>query len=83
MIKVKAKWPWPGRHGLAPPHQNIPPMPSSQPTFTIGAPCPLNGKWTCGTDVVWPVYEVNGVAIKPDENGSLPGVCRHQIEARD
>jgi hypothetical protein len=81
--KVPAKWPWPGKHGTCETHVNCPPKPESRPILTIGAAIEPSHNWTCGTDVIWFVYAVDGVEIQPDDRGRYPGVCRHQIEAGD
>lgn len=50
-------------------------------TFILGAPIAPSSKWFCGTDVVWPVLEVNGAAINFDPGKTV--VCRHQIQIGD
>jgi hypothetical protein len=36
-----------------------------------------------GTDLVWPVYELNGKPLEPLDGNRYPHVCRHQIVAGD
>ena len=43
----------------------------------LGKPCEPSHVWTCGTDVVWPVLELDGVPV------ARVFVCRHQIVAGD
>lgn len=87
-LRVLAMIPWPGRHAdylESHPESKRHPKPTrpGEVLFTIGTPIEPSSKWTCGTDVVWPVYELNGKAVIPDELGRLPYVCRHQIVAGD
>lgn len=87
-LRVPAMVPWPGRHA-----DSLDSHPESKRhpkatrlgdvLFTIGTPQEPSSGWTCGTDVVWLVYEINGQAVIPDELGRLPCVCRHQIVAGD
>jgi hypothetical protein len=87
LIKVPARVPQPGKHADLTPHPtgklfHTPTIPG-QVIFTLGPPHEPHAGWFCGTDVVWPVLEINGVKIQRDEFGRLPYVCRHQIEAGD
>ena len=86
MTKVLAMVPWPMGHCSGKSHpvcKKLRPISKASATiFVIGAPVEPTKNWTCGTDVVWPVYEMNGKSVEPYE-GRLPHVCRHQIVAGD
>lgn len=86
--RVEAIDPWID-HGHAPryPASKIPAeaRPRGAKRFLgIGTPVEPAKSWTCGTDLVWPVYEINGQLLEPDDTwGIWPYVCRHQIVAGD
>jgi hypothetical protein len=88
LLYVYAAVPWPGRHNnsLLPPHPATrgmrAPSPRNPVRFGLGSPHPPQNCWTCRTDIVWPVLEINGCHVKP-VNGAYPYVCRHQIQAGD
>ena len=52
--------------------------------ITIGVPAPPKVKWNCGTDVVFPVLDIQ-LQAPEIERGLYPygSVCRHQIQAGD
>ena len=84
--RVEAVNPWID-HGTAPryPAEKVPReamIAGAKRLLGLGKPVAPRASWNCGTDVVWPVYEINGKLIEP-ENGRLPYVCRHQIVAGD
>jgi hypothetical protein len=93
MIRVKATVPWPD-HGESSPNTTYSadrlrekgitgePSDTYPVVFTLGSPAAPSRIWTCGTDIVWPVLEINGRAIEA-VNGTRPYVCRHEIEAGD
>ena len=88
MIRVEAAVPWPAKHTTFRVSYSNDNVRKGRPTatfrriLTLGPPCPSQPEWICGTDVVWPVLELDGVELEP-LNGNRPYVCRHQIVAGD
>lgn len=89
VIRVPAMVPWPDSHKSPPnPHPHSPCKTLAKPQkigdliFGLGRPVAPDSFWICGTDLVWPVHEVNGMVIERF-NGRFPYVCRHQFLAGD
>jgi hypothetical protein len=85
-IKVPAMAPWPNGHNTTEAKYSATsvgraPKRIGDKIFTLGPPLTPSRFWICGTDVVWPVFEVDG--IPTDCSEGFPCVCRHQIVAGD
>jgi len=87
LIRVPAMFPWPN-HGSHPAGNRYKPVDLPKPAhagqriLTIGAPETPDRYWECGTDVVWQVFEIDGIPTRPPV-GFRVCVCRHQIVAGD
>ena len=86
IARVRAARPWVqhAKRAKAYPIKSIPGGRSANKPVVlgIGAPRDPESVWDCGTDLVWPVLELNGIPLEP-QNGLMPYVCRHQIVAGD
>jgi len=55
--------------------------------ITLGPPIDTSDHWTCDTDKVWPVLEIEDVRLSVEPIGGSERyktyVCRHQIQAGD
>jgi hypothetical protein len=87
LVRVMCMFPWPGSHADINHHPVSTtvkrPKKLGEIVFSIGIPVTPSSGWHCGTDLCWPVYEINGKAVVPDNRGRLPYVCRHQFIAGD
>jgi hypothetical protein len=88
-IIVQAAVPWPVGHNDTNESYSDANVERGKPTtefrrtLTLGAPKEPNAGWICGTDLVWPVLELDGQKIEGDWPRKGPYVCRHQFEAGD
>jgi hypothetical protein len=86
LIRVMATCPWPKNHSHAGTHPSgigqKQPSADNPAFFLVGPPTEPDAHWTCGTDLVWPVYAINTEKVEAFL-GRLPYVCRHQIQAGD
>jgi hypothetical protein len=83
-IRVRPMVPWPGKHVVGvreTPHIGSPGRPQDV-WLILGPPVSPDRGWDCGTDVVWPVLEVEN-ALPEFVLLGTPYVCRHQIQAGD
>jgi hypothetical protein len=86
IARVPTVSPWP-KHAIGKQYPSSKITPSAMVkgavrVLGIGKPTAPDHTWICDTDLVWPVYEVNGKTLEPHE-GKLPFACRHQIVAGD
>jgi len=85
-VKVRAAFPWPNNHAGKGRTYIVPkgagPTQHSRAVFTLGTPKEPRG-WNCGTDVVWPVLQVDWPTKVANIDLENIYVCRHQIEAGD
>jgi hypothetical protein len=90
VARVALMVPWPKEHSnhyrCYPTERlgiNGPPKTVGDMIVGIGKPREPDLLWNCGTDLVWPVYELNGKPLEPLDGNRYPHVCRHQIVAGD
>src|SRR5438128_2158718 len=83
-LRVRPMVPWPGDHAPTMRHITTSGALPAAPTdvwLILGKPVTPDRKWTCGTDVVWPVLEVENAP--GFQMLDVAYVCRHQIIAGD